>query len=133
MEEIMEKRIWQRVRGESDRTEQVRQLLADQGRLRYAYRNFARRGGAWRRLLEGKEAQIAALRGLLRILTGQGAALPRPVSGPGELTACFSLERKLLAELTELSREGELGPIFALLAERQKGQCRILLELLGTM
>ncbi len=130
MEELTEKRVWQRVRGDADPAERVRALLADQGALLGTYRNLSRRGGAWRRLWEQKEEQAAALRGLLRVLTGQGAARPR-CGGVMDLSACLRLERRCLSELTELSREGEWGPLFACLLERQKNQCRLVLELLG--
>ena len=46
MEELAEKRIWQRVRGEGDSTERVRALLADQGPLLGTYRNLAAGAGA---------------------------------------------------------------------------------------
>ena len=49
MEELTEKRVWQRVRGELDPAEQVRRMLSDQGALLGAYRTLSRRGGAWRR------------------------------------------------------------------------------------
>ena len=132
MEELAEKRIWQRVRGDGDITGRVRSLLADQGPLLGTYRNLSRRGGSWRRLWELKEAQVASLRGLLRLLTGQTAAKPRPGTA-GDLTACFALERKFLGELTALSREGEIADLAALLLKRQQELCRLELELLGTM
>ena len=132
MEELAEKRIWQRVRGEGDLTGRVRSLLADQGPVLGTYRNLSRRGGTWRRLWELKEAQVACLRGLLKLLTGQPAAKPRP-GNAGDLSTCFRLERKLLGELTELSREGEIGDLAALLLKRQQEICRLELELLGTM
>ena len=132
MEELAEKRIWQRVRGEADLTGRVRSMLADQGPLLGTYRSLSRRGGTWRRLWELKEAQVACLRGLLRLLTGQAAAKPRPGTA-GDLSTCFRLERKLLGELTELSREGEIGDLAALLLKRQQEVCRLELELLGTM
>ena len=132
MEELAEKRIWQRVRGEGDLTGRVRALLADQGPLLGTYRGLSRRGGSWRRLWELKEAQVACLRGLLRVLTGQTAAKPRPGTA-GDLNDCFRLERKFLGELAELSREGEIGDLAALLLKRQQDICRLELELLGTM
>jgi hypothetical protein len=131
MEELTEKRVWQRVRGETDPSEPVRAMLADQGLLLGTYRNLSRRGGAWRRLWEQKEEQVACLRGLLRMLTGQGTARPRCGSA-GELTDCFTLEQKFLTELTVLSRDGEWGPLFDALLDRQKCQCRLLLTILGT-
>ena len=131
MEELAEKRVWQRVRGEGAQ-ERVRALLADQGPVLGTYRNLSRRGGTWRRLWELKEAQVACLRGLLRVLTGQNAAKPRPGTA-GDLTACFALERKFLEELTDLSREGELADLAALLLDHQRKLCRLELELLGTM
>lgn len=132
MEELNESRVWQRVRG-TDQTEDLRRLLVRQARLRVVYRQMSRRGGKWRLLLEQKESQIACLRGLLRIRTGQGAACPRVGETSQDLTACFDEERGLLAELTRLSREEELGPVFAVLLREQQKHCRLLLELLGTM
>ena len=131
MEELAEKRVWQRVRGEGAQ-ERVRSLLADQGPVLGTYRNLSRRGGSWRRLWELKEAQVACLRGLLRLLTGQTAAKPRPGTA-GDLQACFTLERKLLSELTDLSREGEIADLAAILLDRQKDVCRLELELMGVM
>ena len=131
MEELAEKRIWQRVRGEGAQ-ERVRTLLADQGPLLGTYRSLSRRGGTWRRLWELKESQVACLRGLLRLLTGQTAAKPRPGTA-GDLNDCFRLERRLLGELTELSRDGEIGDLAAILLKRQQELCRLELELLGTM
>ena len=132
MEELNESRVWQRVRG-TDQTEDLRRILVRQARLRAVYRQMSRRGGKWRLLLEQKESQIACLRGLLRIRTGQGAACPRVGETSQDLTACFDEERGLLAELTRLSREEELGPVFAVLLREQQKHCRLLLELLGTM
>lgn len=130
MEELTEKRVWQRVRGECGPVERVRGMLTDQGALLGTYRNLSRRGGPWRRLYEQKEVQTACLRGLLRLMTGQCAAQPRG-SGAGDLADCLRLERRTLSELTELSREGEWADLSALLLERQKCQCRLVLELLG--
>ena len=132
MEELNESRVWQRVRG-TDLTEDLRGLLARQARLRAVYRQMSRRGGKWRLLLEQKESQIACLRGLLRIRTGQGAACPRVGETSQDLAACFDEERGLLAELTRLSREEEMGSVFAILLREQQKHCRLLLELLGTM
>ena len=103
MEELNESRVWQRVRG-TDQTEDLRRLLVRQARLRAVYRQMSRRGGKWRLLLEQKESQIACLRGLLRIRTGQGAACPRVGETSQDLAACFDEERGLLAELTRLRR-----------------------------
>ena len=133
MEETMEKRVWQRVRGESDRVGALRECLNRQGRLWSQYRSLSRRGGKCRMLFEQKENQIACLRGLLRIRTGQGAVCPRVGETSQDLAACFAEERGLLAELARLSREEELGPVFAILLREQQKHCRLLLELLGTM
>ena len=132
MEELAEKRIWQRVRGESDSTERVRSLLADQGPLLGTYRNLSRRGGTWRRLWELKESQVACLRGLLRLLTGQTAAKPTPGTA-GDLNACLESERRLLGELTDLSRDAGIGDLAGALTDGQRRICRLLLELMGGM
>ena len=132
MEELAEKRIWQRVRGEADSTERVRRLLADQGPLLGTYRNLSRRGGAWRRLWELKESQVACLRGLMRLLTGQSAAKPTPGTA-GDLNACLESERRLLGELTDLSRDAGIGDLAGALTDGQRRICRLLLELMGGM
>lgn len=131
MEELDESRVWQRVRG-TDPTEQLRICLAEQGKLWGAYRQLSRRGGKCRQLFEHKQNQIACLRGLLRVQTGQGVSPPRSGTGAVDLLECFRGEQRFLRELLQLSRDGELGPVFAALAEGQKKHCRILLEVLGT-
>ena len=131
MEELAEKRVWQRVRGEGAQ-ERVRALLADQGPVLGTYRNLSRRGGTWRRLWELKEAQVACLRGLLRLLTGQSAAKPTPGTA-GDLNACLESERRLLGELTDLSRDAGIGDLAGALTDGQRRICRLLLELMGGM
>ena len=133
MEETMENRVWQRVRGETDRVQALRECLARQGKLWSVYRSLSRRGGKCRQLLEQKENQIACLRGLLRVLTGQGAAHPRCGECRVDLLEAFAQEQRLLEELLRLEREPDLGPVFSALAEGQKKHLRLLLEILGTM
>jgi len=133
MEEMAEKRVWQRVRGEPELVGRLRSLLEEQGRLWGVYRTLGRRGGKYRLLLEQKENQIACLRGMLRVLTGQGAAHPRWGGGAPDLQSCFEAEQRLLEELTRCSREPELGPVLGAMAEGQKRHLRILLEVIGTM
>lgn len=132
MEGSTEKRVWQRVRGESETVQRLRRMLEEQGVLWGAYRCLGRRGGKFRLLLEQKENQITCLRGMLRVLTGQCAAHPRP-GGEKDLPDCFGREQRLMEELTALGREPDLGPVFAALAEGQKRQLRVLLEVIGTM
>ena len=133
MEELTEKRVWQRVRGELDPAEQVRRMLSDQGALLGTYRTLSRRGGAWRRLYEQSEAQIACLRGLLRVMTGQCIAPPRSPDAPADLLRCHRAELEFLGQLRCWSKEGELAAVFDALTDRQSCQCRLVLELLGTM
>ena len=133
MEETMEKRVWQRVRGEPDRAAALRECLARQGRLWSIYRNLSRRGGKYRVLLEQKESQIACMRGMMRILTGQVAAHPRCTECRVDLLEAFAAEQQLMEELTNFSREPELGAVFGALAQGQKKHLRLLLEVIGTM
>lgn len=132
MEAMDERRVWQRVRGE-DRTERLRSCLAKQAELLRIYRQLSRRGGKCRMLFEQKENQIACLKGLLRVLTGQGVHLPRGGEAPIDLLRCHAGEMEFLRELTEWSKDPELGPVFDTLRERQKTQCRLLLEIIGTL
>ena len=133
MEELKESRVWQRVRGGVDPTEELRQCLQKQGELLGMYRCLSRRGGRGRQLYEQKQHQIDCLRGLLRVLTQQCAAPPRSPDAPVDLLRCHRAELQFLGLLIQHSREGELAPLFDALAQRQKCQCRLILEILGTM
>ena len=133
MEELKESKIWQRVRCGIDPAEELRQCLQKQGELLGMYRSLSRRGGRGRQLYEQKQHQIACLRGLLRVMTGQCAAPPRSPDGQLDLLRCHRAELEFLGLLLQHSREGELAPLFDALAQRQKCQCRLVLEILGTM
>ena len=130
MEENVEKQIWQRVRGTAveDPAQELRRWLTEQGRLWAAYRTLSRRGGGYRRLFEQKDRQIACLRGLLRLRTGQCTAFPRSGEIPADLMACYEPEARFLEELTAKNRD----PALAALAESQKKHLCHLLELLGS-
>lgn len=132
MEESTEKRVWQRVRGEPDRTQLLRECLLRQGKLLGIYRQIAGRGGKYRRLWEQKLEQVSCLRGLLRVMTLQSVCQPHGEPGPVELLRCFEEEHRTLNDLTRLCRDEELGGVFELLRDRQRRQLRLLLELLGT-
>lgn len=137
MEAMEERRIWQRVRGTGDqegpdRVQRLREVLAAQGELLGVYRQLGRRGGRCRQLCEQKQCQIDCLRGLLRVLTGQCVAPPKAPCGPVDLLRCHQRELQFLQELAELRREPDLGPVFETLHDRQRVQCRVLLEVLGT-
>ena len=133
MEEQLESRVWQRVRGASDPAEELRQCLIRQGELLGIYRGLSRRGGRGRQLYEQKSSQIACLRGLLRVMTGQCIAPPRSPEVQADLLRCHREELVFLGQLTAWSRDGELAALFGTLADRQKCQCRLVLEILGTM
>ena len=81
MEEMMERKVWQRVRCGDDPARELRSCMEKQGELLGIYRGLGRRGGLGRQLFEQKSHQIACLRGLLRVMTGQVIAPPR---SPGQ-------------------------------------------------
>ncbi len=128
MEAMEERRVWQRVRSGED-TEALRQMLQSQGVLACRYRQLARRGGKMRMLYEQKEAQIACLRGLLRVRTGQAVAHPAWTEGKVDLLQCYQKEQEFLRELTAMAQD----PVFAALQHQQARQCCLLLEILGSM
>ena len=133
MEEQLESKVWQRVRGAADPSQELRQCLQKQGELLGMYRSLGRRGGLGRQLFEQKSHQIACLRGLLRVMTGQPVAPPRSPDAPADLLRCHRAELQFLGQLKCWSREGELAALFGALTDRQSCQCRLLLEILGTM
>lgn len=130
MEEITQKQVWQRVRGivGAGPEEELRRWLTEQGRLLAVYRSVCRRGGRYRQLFEQKERQLACLRGLLRLRTGQCAARPRCGEVVPDLAACWEPEVRFLEELIGRSTD----PVLAALAGGQKKHLCLLLELLGS-
>ena len=52
MEEQLESKVWQRVRGAADPSQELRQCLQKQGELLGMYRSLSRRGGRGRQLYE---------------------------------------------------------------------------------
>ena len=129
MEETTQKQVWQRVRGTlgAEPEELLRRWLTEQGRLWAVYRVFSRRGGRYRLLFEQKDRQLACLRGLLRLQTGQSPARPRCGEVPPDLCACYEPEARFLEEL---SCQG--NPALTALAQSQKKHLCLLLELLGS-
>ena len=129
MEETTQKQVWQRVRGTAgaEPEEVLRRWLTEQGRLWAVYRCLSRRGGRYRLLFEQKDRQLACLRGLLRLRTGQYSARPRCGEVPQDLVGCFEPEVRFLEELT-----GQSNPVLTALAQSQKKQLCLLLELLGS-
>lgn len=130
MEETTQKQIWQRVRGSAGAgpEELLRRWLAEQGRLWAVYRNLSRRGGRYRLLFEQKERQLACLRGLLRLQTGQCAARPRCAGIPSDPADCWEPEVRFLEELNRCSSD----PALTVLAGTQRKHLCLLLELLGS-
>lgn len=132
--EIDERKVWQRVRGGTpDQIQRLREFLTAQAPIAACYRNLSRRGGKFQLLHEHKHSQINALRGILRMLTGQPVAQPRCREATPDLKACFTAERNLYDALDAQSRDGEFGPVFASLRDRQREHCRLLAEVIGTM
>lgn len=129
MHELDERRIWQRVRGEEaeSKTDWLRRELSRQAALAERYRSWSRRGGKFQRLYERKRSQIACLRGMLRLGTGQPAAMPRVEPPAPELPGCWCWERQFWAELRTRTED----PGAAALLEQQQVQCRELLAILG--
>ena len=111
MEETMEKRVWQRVRGTGDLAGELRECLVRQGELLGMYRHLSRRGGRGRQLYEQKMGQIACLRGLLRVLTGQSVAPPPSPDRTPELLSCTSVHRLVCHALWHIIAETFLTSI----------------------
>ena len=130
MEEMVEKQIWQRVRGTAgaEPEEELRRWLECQGTLWAAYRILSRRGGRYRLLFEQKDRQLNCLRGLLRLRTGQCPARPRCGGTAPDLMRCYEPEAHFLEELLRRTQD----PAFAALAADQKKHLCLLLELLGS-
>ena len=71
--------------------------------------------------------------GAATVLYASALALPREVCCCVADCGYTSPGEAFLQELTRLKRDPEWGPVYGVLAEGQTRQCRILLELLGTL
>lgn len=145
----LEARVWERLRGGSAAAsappQDVQTLLAminERWTDALTYHQLSKRlsgnaGATLKKLSAEEQANVACLRGIYTLITGQKASLsPPPVSRePADriLRRCYGREIRCLAGFEARTAHPEYGAVFARLAEQKREHCMLLLQLIGTM
>jgi len=138
----MEQRVWQRVMGEKEpENTDLRQLAITSQEAVAEYRQLLRskvesHRDLGKKLLSGEQENLACLKGLHQLQTGNSMKLPilQPKSVDVKtLVRRYHSARRCMAEYTARSAEAEWGCVFLAMARRQEMQCALLAQLLGHM
>ena len=136
-------RVWQRVQGD-DRLGD-RELLAMINReissattyLQLSRQLQGKDSAALRQLHDREQAHCACLRGIYTLITSTYPnTKPIPLTGQtpeSVLRRCYGRQMQALADYEARVNDPEYGPVFSRLAEQERDQCRMLLELIGNL
>ncbi len=135
-------RVWQRVQGTGQNREQgLGELIAGEWAdgavfLQLSRRTTGKKSNRLRQLAESCQSHAACLKGIYTLLTGERPQI-QTVPLPKEkmditLRRCYGRQMRCLAAYEARSNDPEYGPVFARLADRERDNCRTLLELMGT-
>ncbi len=139
LDESMEKRVWERVRGEAQ-PPSLQVLAAAEKASAAVYLRLARLAQgpekALLRQLFERERRHGQLLGGIHLLTTDKAlsvrtAAPAADSMGVALRKCYAAALKAVAEYERRSQDREYGPAFTHLAAQEREHCAMLLELLG--
>ena len=144
IDHIQASRVWQRVRGQTaeDEAQALAALIQQEWHSACVFLQLSRRScgpeaAMLHKLFEQEQAQCACLKGIYSVFTGNKiAARPAPpVSGtPAELLrACYARQMRSLAAYEVRARDSEYAPVFARLRDQQMDQCRMVLQLIGSL
>ena len=136
-------RVWQRVRsGDRLSDRELQTMICEAWTMASTYLKLSRQlsgraAATLRRLYEQQQANAACLKGIYSLITGTHPAVKAlPVQGQeptAVLRRLYGKSMQALANYEAKAGDGEYGPVFARLADREKDHCRILLELIGNL
>ena len=142
---MVEAQVWQRVMAKPNGerlSEDLKPLILSARELAAAYRQLAKTSSGrqrelLRKLHEREMANIACLKGI-HMLSGGGAVKTNPLPAPNESAAkllekCYYRSCRALTEYTARSAGGEFGEVYRHMADRQREQCALVAELLGSL
>lgn len=130
----LEARVWQRVQGGQSQRPAITGWILETRQNAAALRQLAATD-ITKKLVALATAQADCLSGIAQ-LWNQPIVLPHEVSIARErpdisLQRCLSCAMRRASAYTQLSTDGEFGPIFTELARQEWLLCRLLLELSG--
>ena len=138
----MEQRVWQRVMQQPQaETSPLKAIAVEVQEAVGEYRQLLKsrvesHRELGRRLLAAEQENLACLRGIHYLQTGEPMKLPMVNTIPVDLRRFvrrYHSARKLLTEFTARSAEPEWGCVFCEMARRQQMQCDRLCQLVGHM
>jgi len=140
----LEKRVWQRVRGEeaADPAASLRGLAAREWTEAAVYLMLSRQvqgkeKAMLRKLFEEEQAHAACLRGIYGLITGEPLNTrtqpPAPESPETALRKCYGRELQAVQAYSARAQDPEYGAVFTKMAEQEREHCRMILELLGNL
>lgn len=141
-EKEREQQVLQRVfaRREAPMNSDLRELMGAVVELLSVYRYLLKGGTAshrelLRRLYEGEQANLSALKGI-SLLSGGGGEVLKLWQSTKEserrlLTRCYHSTRRCAVEYMARSADPDYGVVFRILADREGQHCALLTELLG--
>lgn len=142
---VKAERVWQRVRGDTgeDKKEQgLLALIAHEWADAATYLQLSRRISGkdsviLRKLYEQEQAHAACLKGIYTMITGTRPVVRSvPVKQENVETAlrrCYGREMQCLALYEARTDDREYGAVFQRLAQQERENCHMLLEILGRL
>ena len=139
---VPELREYRSVRRWMEDGQDLRALLLAEETAACAYIQLSKMvpAGPGRRLQAlAREARghAACLEGICVLVTGEAPDIRTPPPETGSISAllrkCYGRAMRALVTYEARRDDAEYGPVFTRLAARQQDQCRVLLELLGTV
>ena len=141
---IQAARVWQRVRGHTaeDEAQALEALIRQEWENACTYLQLSRctqgrESALLHRLFEQEQAHCACLKGIYAIVTGKKARtqpVPAVRGEPGQiLRSCYARQMRTLGAYEARARESEYAHVFTRLRDQEMDQCRLVLQVLGTL
>jgi len=138
----MAARVWQRVhpQPQEPQSQGLLGLIAQELTNAVIYLQLARRlqgrqSVLLRKLAQQEQAHAACLKGIYTLITGEHpkvrALQPDSTQVNALLRKCYGGQMRSLAQYEQRATDPEYGKVFAGLAEQERQNCQLLLEILG--
>lgn len=139
-------RVWQRVQGEKEnreppyREDNLQELIMNEWMAAATYLQLARKMGqkeaaVLQSLAREEQNHLSCLKGIHTLITGEKCAVraPKIQLGTPEATLrrCYGEKMRNLKAYESRTSDPEYGHVFSRLAEQEREQCRVLLQLIG--
>ncbi len=134
--------VWERVTAGREQKVSLEELVMENWENALSFLHLSRRiqgpkSARLHSLYQSSQQSADCLKGICLLLTGTRPALgnrpPKQEPVDAALRNCYGRAMRLLARLEENKNDPQYGPVFSRLAVQQQEQCRVILELLGSL